>query len=234
MSKNDNDQVWLPDNENLEQLRQDLALALQNDMHKIQVLPTRASMKRNFSNLDAEKLVEVQEAFSDLDDQLGITNTNIRHLSQDEIDIFVEELLAVRKANDILSSREEALKTFAKDIISLDQIEPDITSGDLVSRKYKLKVSKEIRGGKLQVDIELLKNTLEPLQFMSVTNEIETTVVRTFPDGKTKKETTTTYEVNEKCLEEEMVKGNILSEDVFLSSKESKRITAVCIRELEN
>ena len=45
---------------------------------------------------------------------------------------------------------------------------------------------------------------------------------------------TTTYEVNEKFLEAEMVKGNILSEDVFLSSVESKRTSAIYIRDLEN
>jgi hypothetical protein len=231
MSKN-NDQVF--DAAAIEQLQKDYESAIENWDGKIEVLPTRASVKRQFVNLDIDTMVEVQEAIDNLDDQLGFTDTHIRHLSQFEIDTLVEELLAVRKVNDILSSREETLKTFAKDIISLDQIEPDRTSGELVSQKHKLKISKEIRGGKLTIDIDRLKKRLTGDQFSSVTNVITTTVETTTPDGKMDEVITTTYEVNEKFLEAEMVKGNILSEDVFLSSVESKRTSAIYIRDLEN
>jgi hypothetical protein len=216
----------------IDQLMKDFELAQENGQP--QILPTRASMKRKFLDLNPENFLEMQAAMENLDDHFGVTNTTIRHLSQDEIDSMVEELVTVRKCGDILSSREEALKVFAKNIISLDQIDPNTTAGELVSSKHKLKISKEIRGGKLSVDVNLLKNRLTPLQFMSVTNEIETTVVKTFPNGKTETETTTSYEVNEKALETEMVNGNILSEDVFLSSVESKRTMAIYIRELES
>ena len=220
------------DDEAMQQMFEDFELANANGQP--QVMPTRASVKRQFSYLDSENLLEIAKTIEQLDEKLGSTSTIIRSLSQEGIDNLVEELLVVRKFNDILSSREETLKTFAKKIIGLNQLEPDITNGELVSPKNKVKISKEIRGGKLEIDIDLLKNTLEPQQFDSVTDEVVTTVVRYTPDGKSTKGITTTREVNEKCLEQEMVKGNILSEDVFLSSKESKRTSAIYIRELEN
>ena len=231
MSKNNMSNMSF-DDEAMQQMFKDFELANANGQP--QVMPTRASVKRQFTDLDSENLLEIAKTMEQLDEKLGSTSTIIRSLSQEGIDNLVEELLVVRKFNDILSSREETLKTFAKKIIGLNQLEPDITNGELVSPKNKVKISKEIRGGKLEIDIDLLKNTLEPQQFDSVTDEVVTTVVRYTPDGKSTKGITTTREVNEKCLEQEMVKGNILSEDVFLSSKESKRTSAIYIRELEN
>lgn len=231
MSNNKNE-AWLPDDEELEQLMRDFELAQETESP--QIMKTRASVKRQFINLDPSTMSEVKDALETLDEQLGNTDTNtVMILSQDKIDSLVEELLAVRKVNDILSSREDTLKGFAKDIISLGQMEPDKTSGELVSNKHKLKISKEIRGGKLSIDIDLLKKRLTGEQFSSVTNVITTTVETTTPDGKMDEVITTTYAVNDKFLEAEMVKGNILSEDVFLSSVESKRVTAMYIRELE-
>jgi hypothetical protein len=233
MSNNNPDQIFDP--EAIEQLQKDLESAIENWDGKLEVLPTRASVKRQFVNLDANTMQEVQKALEELEEHLGKTPTNrIGHLAQFEVDDLVEELLAVRKVNDILSSREDTLKTYAKDVISSYQIEPDKTSGDLVSPKHKLKISKEIRGGKLSIDIDLLKKRLTGEQFSSVTNVVTTTVETTTPDGKMDEVITTTYEVNDKFLEAEMVKGNILSEDVFLSSVESKRTSAMYIRDLEN
>lgn len=217
--------------EEIEKLRIDYEEAALNGQPT--VIETRASVKRRFSDLDQDTFAEIEESLENLTDKFGVTNTKIRHLSQDEVDTMVEELLTVRKVNDILSSREDSLKTFAKNIISLDQIDPDTTSGSLVSSKHKLRISKEIRGGALRVDIDLLKKRLTDDQFKAVTNVIVTTVSKTFPDGKVTQETTTTYEVNEKFLEAEMVKGNINSEEVYLSSIPSKRTTAIYIRELE-
>ena len=231
MSKNNMSNMSF-DDEAMQQMFKDFELANANGQP--QVMPTRASVKRQFTDLDSENLLEIAKTMEQLDEKLGSTSTIIRSLSQEGIDNLVEELLVVRKFNDILSSREETLKTFAKKIIGLNQLEPDITNGELVSPKNKVKISKEIRGGKLEIDIDLLKNTLEPQQFDSVTDEVVTTVVRYTPDGKSTKGITTTREVNEKFLEQEMIKGNILSEDVFLSSKESKRTSAIYIRELEN
>lgn len=229
MSKN-NDLSF--DSDDLEQLSKDFELAIENDQPRI--LPTRASMKRRFLDLDEEKFLEMQKTMEQLDEQFGITSTKIRHLSQNDIETLLEELLTVRKFGDILTSREDALKKFAKDIISLDQIEPDITSGSLNSPKHQLRISKEIRGGKLQVDVNLLQQRLTEEQFDSVTNTVVIVITKTFPDGKIQIEDSTIYEVNEKCLEAEMVKGNINSEDVFLSSVESKRTSAIYIRDLEN
>jgi hypothetical protein len=230
MSKNNSNQGF--DSEAMEQLMEEFEMA--NDSQQVQVLQTRASMRRRFEDLNEETFLEMQEVYEQLDDLFGATNTKIRHLSQDDIDNMVEELLTVRKFSDILSSREDTLKKFAKDIISLDQIEPDITSGSLVSSKHQLRVSKEIRGGKLQIDVNLLKKRLTEEQFNSVTDKIMTIVTRTSPDGKITSFTDITYEVNDKFLEAEMVKGNILTEDVYLSSVASKRTTAIYIRELEN
>jgi hypothetical protein len=229
MSKN-KDPLWLPTDDEIEQLRMDLEASLEKEPSKI---PTRASIKRQFANLDPSVLEEVSKALDELSDQLGATNTGVRYLSQYEIDGLVEELLAVRKVNDILSAREDTLKIFAKDLISSTQLEPDKTPGELTSNKHNLKISKEIRGGKLSVDVDLLKKRLTGDQFASVTNKVTTTVETITPDGKMDETVATVYTVNEKFLEAEMVKGNILSEDVFLSSVESKRTVAMYIRELD-
>lgn len=231
MSKNNSDDMFSA--ETIEQLTKDFEMAVENDDEKTHILPTRASVKRQFVNLDTKIMFEVQDALEKLDEQLGVTDIVIRHISQDEIDSLVDELLVVRKVNDILSSREETLKTFAKNVIALDQMDPDTTSGNLTSFKHKLKISKEIRGGKLSIDVNLLRKRLTNTQFQSVTDMITTTVSRVTPEGKITQETTITHEVNEKYLEEEMVRGNINSEDVFLSSVESKRTSAIYIRELE-
>jgi hypothetical protein len=218
----------------IEQLTKDFELAMENDNNQTQVLPTRASVKRQFANLSTDTLAEAQAAFETLDEQLGNTDTTLRQLSYQDVDDLVEELLVVRRVGDILSAREDTLKTFAKDVISMDQIDPDKTNGSLVSSKHKLKISKEIRGGKLSIDIALLKKRLTGEQFSSVVNVVTTTVATTTPDGKMDEIITTTHEVNEKFLEAEMVKGNILSEDVFLSSVESKRTSAIYLRDLED
>ena len=233
MMENNAYEYWNPDDEDIEKLRRDLELAIENDDGQIKILPSRASIKRQFVQLDESTMAEFQDALESLNEQFGLTSTRIRHLSQNEVDSLIEELLAVRKLNDILSSREDVLKKFSKDIISLDQIEPDRMAGSLVSTKNNLRISKEIRGGKLSVDVNLLKKRLTNEQFNSVTNSITTTVVTVAPDGKITQETTTTHEVNEKFLEAEMVRGNILSEDVFLSSVESKRTIAVALRGLD-
>lgn len=217
--------------EEIEELRKNYEEAALNGQPT--VIETRASVKRRFSDLDQDAFVEIQESIEKLSDEFGVTDTRIRHLSQNEIDNLVEELIIVRKVNDILSSREDTLKSFAKNIISIDQIEPDTTSGSLVSPKHKLRISKEIRGGTLKVDVNLLRKRLTEEQFKAVTNMVVTTISKTFPDGKVTQETTTTYEVNEKFLEAEMVKGLINSEDVYLSSIPSKRTVAVYIRDLE-
>jgi hypothetical protein len=222
------------DSASLEQLNKDFDFSTENTEEPNQAMPTRASVKRKFSNLDEKSMQEVQTAIETLDDQLGATNTNLRYLTQNEVDSLIDELLAVRKVNDILSSREDTLKNFAKSVISLDQIEPDKTNGELISPMRKLKISKEIRGGKLSIDIDLLKKRLTGEQFSMVTNKVTTIIETTTPDGKMDEVITTSYTVNEKFLEAEMVKGNILSEDIFLSSVESKRTSAIYIRDLEN
>jgi hypothetical protein len=214
----------------VEKLKEQLEFAL--DGAQPTVMPTRASVKRQFSYLDEDSMLEIQAAMDKLGEKLGSTNITVRYLHTDEIDSLIEELLAVRKMNDIVSAREDTLKTFAKNVISLDQPDPDRTSGSLVSNKHNIKISKEIRGGKLSVDIDLLRKRLTGEQFSSVVNVITTTVETVTPDGKMDEVITTTYEINDEFLESEMVKGNILSEDVFLSTVESKRTTAIYIREI--
>lgn len=233
MSKNRQDSVWSADDADMQQLMEDFGLSPENDDGQTKVLPTRASIKRQFAHLDASTLAEVQDAMESLDEQLGNTETRVRILSSNEADSLVDELLAVRKMNDILTARESTLKQFAKDVISFGQVDPDKTGGNIVSHKHNLRISKEVRGGKLSVDVDLLKKRLTGEQFSKVVNVIRTTVETTTPDGKMDEVITTRYEVNEKFLEAEMVKGNILSEDVFLSSVESKRVIAIALRGLD-
>lgn len=230
MVNNQQGQFWL-ENADLDKLRQDFEDAVQND--QIKILPSRASIKRQFAYLSQDNLETLTEALDELEDKIGSTDTQIRNLSEKEIDSLVEELLTVRKLNDILSSREDVLKQFAKDVISQSQLEPDKTAGSLVSYRNNIKISKEIRGGKLSIDVNLLKEKLTDAQFQSVTNMITTTTTTVMPNGKFTTETTTRYEVNEKFLEAAMVRGEILSEDIFLSSVESKRTIAIALRNLD-
>jgi len=232
MTKNNKDNISF-DADAVEQLTEDFERAMEDYDDRSQILPTRASIKRKFLHLDSVNLIEVTSALENLEEVLGNTNTTVRGLTYSEVDELVEELLAVRKVNDILSAREDSLKTFAKDVISSVQTDPN-TNGSLVSPNHKLKISKEIRGGKRSIDIDLLKKKLTGEQFSSVTNKIVTIVETTTPDGKMDEVITTTYVVNEKFLEAEMVKGNILSEDIFLSSVESKVTSAIYLRELED
>ena len=232
MTKNNKDNISF-DADAVEQLTKDFERAMEDYDDRSQILPTRASIKRKFLHLDSVNLIEVTSALENLEEVLGNTNTTVRGLTYSEVDELVEELLAVRKVNDILSAREDSLKTFAKDVISSVQTDPN-TNGSLVSPNHKLKISKEIRGGKRSIDIDLLKKKLTGEQFSSVTNKIVTIVETTTPDGKMDEVITTTYVVNEKFLEAEMIKGNILSEDIFLSSVESKVTSAIYLRELED
>lgn len=232
MSK-DNKQDYAFDDDALEQLEKDFVEAMENDDGHTQILPTRASVKRKFLNLDGANLIEVTSALENLEEVLGNTDITHKYLTESGVDELVEELVAVRKVNDILSAREDSLKTFAKDVISWYQGDPDV-NGSLSSLKHKLKISKEIRGGKLSIDIDLLRKRLTGEQFSNVTNKIVTIVETTTPDGKMDEVITTTYVVNEKFLEAEMVKGNILSEDIFLSSVQSKITSAIYLREMEN
>ena len=232
MTKNNKDNISF-DADAVEQLTEDFERAMEDYDDRSQILPTRASIKRKFLHLDSVNLIEVTSALENLEEVLGNTNTTVRGLTYSEVDELVEELLAVRKVNDILSAREDSLKTFAKDVISSVQTDPN-TNGSLVSPNHKLKISKEIRGGKRSIDIDLLKKKLTGEQFSSVTNKIVTIVETTTPDGNMDEVITTTYVVNEKFLEAEMVKGNILSEDIFLSSVESKVTSAIYLRELED
>ena len=232
MTKNNKDNISF-DADAVEQLTKDFERAMEDYDDRSQILPTRASIKRKFLDLDGANLIEVTSALENLEEVLGNTNTTVRGLTYSEVDELVEELLAVRKVNDILSAREDSLKTFAKDVISSVQTDPN-TNGSLVSPNHKLKISKEIRGGKRSIDIDLLKKKLTGEQFSSVTNKIVTIVETTTPDGNMDEVITTTYVVNEKFLEAEMIKGNILSEDIFLSSVESKVTSAIYLRELED
>ena len=232
MVNNKQGQFWL-ENADLDKLSQDFEDAVKNDDGRLNILPSRASIKRQFAYLSQDNLETLTEALDELEDKIGSTDTQIRNLSEKEIDDLVEELLTVRKLNDILSSREDVLKQFAKDVISQSQLEPDKTAGSLVSYRNNIKISKEIRGGKLSIDVNLLKEKLTDAQFQSVTNMITTTTTTVMPNGKFTTETTTRYEVNEKFLEAAMVRGEILSEDIFLSSVESKRTIAIALRNLD-
>ena len=79
MVSNQQGQFWL-ENVDLDKLREDLENAIQND--QIKILPSRASIKRQFSHLSQENLEALTEALDELEDKIGATDTQIRNLSE--------------------------------------------------------------------------------------------------------------------------------------------------------
>jgi len=197
---------------------------------------TRAETRRN-SALDVN-LTNVNEVMGSMLEELG--NTDISHPNVDispfHIDTLATELVAVRNAKDIIEGRESALKAYATEVINLRIASTgkdfSTESGYLVASETGVKLSKEVSGGKLNVDIDLLKKKLDPDQFASVTNEIGINKTVKYPNGKTETTYSLEYELNEEALEKELKLGNVGMEQIVQSTMPGKVRSAFYVRNL--
>lgn len=176
------------------------------------------------------------EVFGNLFEVLGSTPTaNVHSLSPTEINTLATELLAVRAAQDVITGRADALKKYATDVINynldLSGKDTNTESGYLLSTEHKVKLSKEVSGNKLNVEVELLKKVLDSEQFRSVINYVETTIVTSYPDGRTTTEIKREEVLNEEALEQELKRGNIGMEQIVQATTPSKIRTAFYVRQ---
>jgi hypothetical protein len=150
--------------------------------------------------------------------------------------MLATELIAVRNAKDVVEGRESALKAYATEVINMRIATTGkdfaTESGYLVSPDNGVKLSKEVSGGKLSVDIDLLKEVLDDDQFASIVNIVETNRVTTYPDGRIVKDSTTEYELNEEELEKQLKLGNIGMEQVVKATTPGKVRSAFYVRSL--
>ena len=162
--------------------------------------------------------------------------SEVKPLTPVEIDILATELVAVRTAKDIVEGRESALKKYATEVIdlktSMNGEDPAATSGYLVSPENGIKLSKEVSGGKLTVDIDLLEKVLDEEQFKSVVNHVVVIKTISYPDGKTVEESDSFYELNEEALEKQLKLGAIGMEQVVQSTTPGKARSAFYVRSL--
>lgn len=199
----------------------------------------QVSRAENRRNSAANVLAaNIDEVFGELFEVLG--DTNIENPSHDispfEIDTLASELVAVRNAKDIVDGRESALKAYATEVINQriqrDGNDPSETSGYLVSPENGVKLSKEVSGGKLNVDIDLLEKNLDEDQFRSVINHVVIMKTTNYPNGKSVEETEAYYELNEEALEKELKLGNIGMEQIVQSTVPGKTRSAFYVRKL--
>jgi hypothetical protein len=197
---------------------------------------TRAETRRN-SAIDVN-LTNVDEVMGSMLEELG--NTDISQPSVDispfHIDTLATELVAVRNAKDIIEGRESALKAYATEVINLRIASTGkdfaTESGYLIASETGVKLSKEVSGGKLNVDIDLLKKNLDSDQFASVINEIGINKTIKYPNGNTETTYSLEYELNEEALEKELKLGNIGMEQIVQSTMPGKVRSAFYVRNL--
>ena len=191
--------------------------------------PTRTEIReRSATNADTGVFLELVEI-------LGVTDIVEPHLlSSVEVDILASELIAVRNAKDVIEGRESALKKYATESIdikiSMQGEDPVNSSGFLVSNENSVRLSKEVTGGKLNIDIDLLKTILDVEQFASVTNEIGLNKTVKYPGGKTETTYSLEYELNEEALEKELKLGNLGMEQIIKATLPGKTRTAFYVR----
>lgn len=191
--------------------------------------PTRTEIRER-SATDADAGV-----FLDLVEVLGTTDISESHLlGAAEVDFLATELIAVRNAKDVIEGRESALKKYATESIdikiSMQGEDPAGASGFLVSAENGVKLSKEVTGGKLTVDVELLKEILSFEEFSSVINHITVERMTVYPDGKISKELEDFYELNEDALEKQLKLGNLGMEQIIKATTPGKARTAFYVR----
>lgn len=176
------------------------------------------------------------EVFGTLFEVLGTTDiSEVRFLRPAEINALTTELLSVRSAQDVITGRADALKKYATDVINLNLSsegkDSTTESGFLLSTEHKVKLSKEVSGNKLAVDVELLEKILDPDQFRSVVNFVETTTVVSYPDGRVTTEVKAEKILNEEALEQEIKKGNIGMEQLVKAATPGKARTSFYVRQ---
>jgi hypothetical protein len=197
--------------------------------------PTRADIRR--ASADESGINVAIETFAELNEVLYTTDiSELAPLSPDEIDSMATEIVIVRKAKDIIEGREAALKKYATDLIDLKISmmgeDPSSNSGYLVSPENGVKLSKEVSGGKLTVDVDLLEQVLDEEQFRSVVNHVVVMKTTNYPGGKSVEETDAYFELNEEALEKELKLGNIGMEQVVKATTPGKVRSAFYVRTL--
>ena len=195
------------------------------------------SANRKLSATDVN-LADIDGVMQKAYEMIGATMTvNTVNVSPAEIDLLAEELLAVRDAKDLIEGRESALKEYATEVInkriSMDGDDPTQKSGFLVSPENGIKISKEVTGGKLNIDMDILKDALDESQFKSVTNKITTYKTVEYPDDTVEIDTGTIYEMNEDALQIQLSKGNIGMEQIIKATVPGKTRTGVYVRKLK-
>lgn len=197
---------------------------------------TRAQKRRD--SAEDINLTNVDLVFDKLSQVIGSTNISApsADISPFEIDQLAEELISVRDAKDIVEGRESALKAYATEVINMriatSGLDFATQSGYLVSPENGVKLSKEVSGGKLNVDIDLLEKILDADQFKSVVNKVTTTVVTELPDSSIKTDVSTVFVLNEEALEKQLKVGSIGMEQVIQATIPSKMRTAFYVRSL--
>ena len=197
---------------------------------------TRAE-KRRASAVDVNA-VDIDTVFGKLFDLIGHTDITEPRPDIDplQIDTLAAELLAVREAKDVIEGRESALKVYATEVINMriftNGEEPNATSGFLVSPENGIKLSKEVSGGKLTVDIDLLEKELDNDQFRSVVNHVVIMKTVNTPDGNHTDTTESYYELNEEALEKQLKLGNIGMEQIIKATTPGKTRSAFYVRAL--
>ena len=183
-------------------------------------------------------LADIDGVLTSVYEIIGMTDTTLVSTAGPvHIDMMAEELVAVRNAKDLIEGRESALKTYATDIINYRIIQtgddPVEKSGFLVSPENGIKISKEVSGGKLTVDVDLLKAILDEDQFKSVTNTVTTHTTTEYADGSIEVNKSTKHELNEEALEKQLAIGTIGMEQVVKAALPGKTKTAVYVRKLK-
>jgi len=197
---------------------------------------TRAETRRN-SAIDVN-LTNVDEVMGSLFEVLGSTNISAPspNVTPLEVDTLSAELIAVRNAKDIVEGRESALKAYATEVINMriahEGKDYTTESGYLVSPEHGIKLSKEVSGGKLNIDIDLLRQKLDADQFASITNEIGINKTIKYPNGKSETSYSLEYELNEEALEKELKLGNIGMEQIVQATTPGKVRSAFYVRSL--
>ena len=198
---------------------------------------TSRSANRKLSEENVN-LADIDGVLTSVYEIIGMTDTTIvSNATPVQIDLMAEELVAVRNAKDLIEGRESALKAYATDIINYrinaTGDDPSEKSGFLVSPDNGIKISKEVSGGKLTVDFDLLKTVLDAEQFKNVTNMVTTHTTTEFADGSVEMSKTTTYELNEEALEKQLALGTVGMEQIVKAATPGKIKTAVYVRKLK-
>lgn len=199
-------------------------------------VPSRAANRRiSEENIN---LADIDGVLTSVYEIIGSTDTTIVfNATPAQIDLMAEELVAVRNAKDLIEGRESALKSYATEIINcrISQTgdKPAEKSGFLVSPDNGIKISKEVSGGNLTVDVDLLKTILDEDQFKSVTNTVTTHTTVEYADGSVDMNKTIKHELNEEALEKQLALGTIGMEQVVKAAIPGKTKTAVYVRKLK-